>query len=374
MASVEKNGFGRYAHVDALRALAVMLVVVAHAGLGGIVPGGSGVTIFFVISGFVITIVVLREQSETRAFNILGFYRRRVYKIAPPLAIIVLVPSLVYLAFGDIRPGALVSQTFFGYNWYVLAEGREGVLPGTDVLWSLAIEEQFYVGFALLWLFLATRADARRWLLGLAMAVFVGCNATRLALAAAGASNSDRIYFGTDTRIDAIALGIIAALALTDPDLRWAAWMIHAFQRNGVLLLSVAVFLGTLVVREQLFRDSLRFALQGAAAMVWIVYGFGPNGLVGRAWVGLASARLVQVIGLSSYSVYLAHLPVSHVLGRLYASAGHAGGMILFIVLGTLSGIAIWKFVEIPVLRFSRGRATSALATKETSVGPDAAQ
>ncbi len=92
---VRKNTAGRFAHIDAMRAFAVLLVVVAHAGAGLIVPGGSGVTIFFAISGLIITLLVLREQYKTGGFAIGGFFFRRAAKILPPLIVVVLVPSLV---------------------------------------------------------------------------------------------------------------------------------------------------------------------------------------------------------------------------------------------------------------------------------------
>ncbi|MGF0263595.1 acyltransferase family protein [Rhodococcus ruber] len=77
----------RFAHIDAMRAAAVILVVLAHGGLGDVIPGGSGVTVFFTISGFIITFLVLRERDKTSAFAIGPFYYRRVLKIVPPLLI-----------------------------------------------------------------------------------------------------------------------------------------------------------------------------------------------------------------------------------------------------------------------------------------------
>ncbi|MGW9345945.1 acyltransferase family protein, partial [Streptomyces albidoflavus] len=90
------NSANRFAHIDAMRAFAVMVVVIAHAGLGHIVPGGSGVTIFFSISGFIITYLLLRERQKTDGFSVSSFYRRRFFKIFPPFAVAVIVPSLIW--------------------------------------------------------------------------------------------------------------------------------------------------------------------------------------------------------------------------------------------------------------------------------------
>ncbi len=128
---VRKNTAGRFAHIDAMRAFAVLLVVVAHAGAGLIVPGGSGVTIFFAISGLIITLLVLREQDKTGGFAIGGFFFRRAAKILPPLIVVVLVPSLVWACFGPLDWGALAAQIFFVFNWVKASGDLFHVLPGS---------------------------------------------------------------------------------------------------------------------------------------------------------------------------------------------------------------------------------------------------
>ena len=145
------NSDNRYAHIDAMRALAVMIVVVAHAGLGRTVPGGSGVTIFFTISGFIISYLLLRENDATGGFGIRAFYVRRLLKIGPPLLIAVLIPTLILALFKTINWSPFVGIVFFYFNWFKVA-GGDAPLPGSGVVWSLSIEEQFYLGFALIWL------------------------------------------------------------------------------------------------------------------------------------------------------------------------------------------------------------------------------
>ena len=146
----------QFAHLDAMRAAAVMLVVLAHAGLE-VVPGGSGVTIFFVISGFIITHLVLKEHRRTGGFDIAGFYRRRALKLAPPLLVALVLPTALYAWL--VRPvslGDFLGQVFFFFNWRY-TDSQVDVLPGSIVVWSLSIEEQFYVAFALIWLLLVGR-------------------------------------------------------------------------------------------------------------------------------------------------------------------------------------------------------------------------
>ena len=143
----------RYAHIDAMRAFAVLLVVFSHAGLS-FVPGGSGVTIFFAISGFIITYLILRERDKTGGFDVAGFYIRRLLKIAPPLLLAIVLPTAIYwLRGGAVNLLDFLGQVFFFFNLRYL-DSEITVLPGTHVMWSLSIEEQFYLIFALIWLFM----------------------------------------------------------------------------------------------------------------------------------------------------------------------------------------------------------------------------
>ena len=118
-----------FAHLDALRAGAVMLVVVSHAGVA-VVPGGSGVTVFFVISGFIITHLLLREYERHRSFDVLGFYSRRALKIFPPLLVIVIVPSLIYGAVRAVSWFDVAGQLLFFFNW-AYVDSQVSVLPGS---------------------------------------------------------------------------------------------------------------------------------------------------------------------------------------------------------------------------------------------------
>src|SRR3954470_3410035 len=122
----------RYAHIDALRAFAVMLVVVAHAGLGSLVPGGSGVTIFFSISGFIITYLLLRENDATGSFGIRAFYVRRLLKIGPPLLVCILIPTIILAFFKAINWAPFAGIVFFYFNWFK-ATGVDAPLPGSGV-------------------------------------------------------------------------------------------------------------------------------------------------------------------------------------------------------------------------------------------------
>ncbi|WP_129975852.1 acyltransferase [Rhodococcus sp. Q1] len=354
----------RYAHIDAMRAVAVMLVVVGHAGIGHIVPGGAGVTIFFAISGFIITTLLLKEWDRTGGFDVGGFYTRRLVKLAPPLVVVLVIPTVVYAAVGGlINWSAFAGQVLFYFNWIKL--DHPDVLPGSAVVWSLSIEEQFYIVFALLWLWLVKSPHAIRWL-GLASIFAIAASTVlRVLLATPGNEHiADRIYYGSDTRADSLAWGILAALLLR----RWqkpkpTRGLIERWSGSGwVLVAAVAVFLISLLIRDDWFRQTIRYTLQSITTCTVIIYGFNANvGFVSAIFTRLSRIKSVQLIGLSSYSIYLVHLSLIMVFKDYLDAWPLAARVVALTVLSTVVGILIYKLVEVPARKMydeSRERRT----------------
>ena len=340
----------RFAHIDALRAVAVMIVVFAHAGLEHVVPGGSGVTIFFTISGFIITWALLREHEETKGFAVGKFYARRAVKIMPPLALTIILPGLAYWLVHGLDGVALLSQLLFTYNWYPATGTWPDILPGSNVVWSLAIEEQFYIVFALVWLLVLRARRPLLWLGVVSVVIVVYSNLARLLFALHDVS-SDRIYYGFDTRADGLAIGILAALLLH----RWqrgtqAVTRLRALTTSsGAPGVALALYLTSLAIRDPFFRDTLRYAMQSIATSVAILYGFmGPLG--GRDRLGrLSSLRPVVVIGQASYSIYLVHFVLFAAIGDR-VDALPMGLRVLFLAaVGTGAGVLLWQLVERPL-------------------------
>jgi peptidoglycan/LPS O-acetylase OafA/YrhL len=360
--TVQLNSARRYAHVDAMRAFAVMLVVVAHAGLGHVVPGGSGVTMFFAISGYIITSLLLRERDRTGAFDARDFYFRRAAKLAPPFTIFVIVPSLLAIAAGANLVGGLAAETFFAYNWALLG-ANPPVLPGTGVTWSLAIEEQFYIAFAILWLLAVRSKNWERMVVVVGVIAVVAPTVLRVIFALSEGDVTDRIYYGTDTRLDAIALGVLLAFWLRRQRQIRNERLAHITGSSWFFAAAVVVYLATLLLRDPFFRDTFRYTLQAIAACAIIAWGFGASSDRFRAIVErVIGLRLVQFLGLASYSIYLAHLVVISLLSPALSAVPAAPRMALLIVAGTAVGCACYVLVEKPVHRFVRRRAEARAA------------
>ncbi|HEV7438704.1 MAG TPA: acyltransferase, partial [Methylobacterium sp.] len=332
--------------LDGVRAVAALIVFVAHAGFSHIVPGGFGVTIFFFLSGYLITTLLRIEQARTGRVSLPAFYLRRTLRILPPMYLTLLVSGALYaLGLMDRRVdgAAVIGQVTFLTNYPGLW-GTEHVLPVP--LWSLAIEEHFYLVFPLAYaLWLGRRSPGRAALICLGLcAIVLGIRSFNVARLPDYSLN----YSWTHTRIDAILFGCCLGLwqnpVCPGPGVRvWAPrpWQVAA---------AFAVILGTLLVRDDAFRQSLRYTLQSAALFVlfaWILQGRGP---VVRA---LASAPM-RWLGLYSYSFYLIHATVFDVVEHLAPGLGRLGTMAASFVLTLAYAALMYAAVERPCARLRR--------------------
>ncbi|MBC7841922.1 MAG: acyltransferase [Gemmatimonadaceae bacterium] len=322
--------------LDGIRALSVLIVFVSHAGLGKVVPGGLGVTIFFFLSGFLITSLLRLEYARTSDVNVKAFYIRRFLRLGPPLILTLLIAYGLVIA--GVHPGGatasgFLAQLFYFANYFALFfDPTHMKVPyGTGVLWSLSVEEHFYLLFPIVFLLLARRVSAR-----VMMHVFiVTCGvvlAWRLYLAAQPGIGADRIFFATDTRLDSILFGAIFALGFDVARMQAPARSMSA-RDTAWLVCAGLTLVATLVIRNAYFRDTLRYTLQGVALMpifyCAIVYADSPIFRpLNWAWL--------RRIGVYSYSIYLIHYVVVTSVQR----NGPFGGNRLLIFLASL-GISL---------------------------------
>ncbi len=372
-APVTDRRSGRLEYLDALRAAAVSLVVVMHSGVT-ITPGDGGVVVFFVISGFIITRLLLVERERTGGFDLYGFYRRRLYKLAPPLVAVVVLPTLVYAWFRPVDWGAFAAQIGFVYNWTKLADygASLDVLPGSEVVWSLAIEEQFYIGFALLWLLMLRARGGRTTLLVGALAVAAASLATRFLLSVGQPSDpslwdQDRLQHvlrGTDTRVEAIALGVAAAAycARGAVSVRAQRWWSHP----ATLVLAGLLFVSaSLVFRGWWGEQAFRATFQALATVVTILH-FQSGGSASGAVARLVSWRPVQAVGLASYSIYLLHGPVLLALEPVMPAWPAALLVAIRVVISLVTGYLLYALLETRVLEYRKTRDARAASRRPT--------
>jgi peptidoglycan/LPS O-acetylase OafA/YrhL len=298
--------------LDGLRAVSFLIVFSAHLGFDKIIPGGFGVTVFFFLSGFLITTLLRVEHQKYGVINLRQFYLRRALRILPPFYL-VLTFALALHAFGvavdPLSTGAVVAQFLHYFNFWVITATAAGTPDGTVVYWSLAVEEHFYLLFPLGFIALQARWPGKWSRQG---AVLLGvCALTllwRSILVYGFNASSDRVYFGSDTRADSILFGCALAL-LANPTLN-PERVASAIWRK-LLPLAVTTLLFTFVFRAPWFRDTFRYTVQGLALIpIFIVAVRDPQWGVMR----LLNHPVLRHVGVLSYSLYLLHLVIINAL------------------------------------------------------------
>ncbi len=338
--------------LDGFRAVAILLVFLSHAGLGYIVPGGLGVTVFFFLSGYLITTLLRREFARSHDIDLKAFYLRRVARIWPAFYVVLIVgnaATLLGLLPGELHTSPLASQYLHFSNYWAILFGPSGQTAGTGVFWSLAVEEHFYLAFpALFLLLLRTGWSGRRqalFILGLCALVLVW----RVVLVQFGAS-TDRTYYASDTRIDSLLFG--CSLAIFGNPVVDGAPRYGRILKHGFVPLGVALLVASLVFRSAGFRETFRYTLQGIALLpVFMAAVAFPNWSAFR----VLNLKWVRGMGAISFSFYLVHFTM------IEAVNAHAGGLSILVrgglafALSVSAAYVLHRLVEGPAGKAIRG-------------------
>lgn len=343
--------------LDGLRGLAVLAVVLVHCSvwLGGswadrVASGGAlGVDLFFVLSGFLITTLLLEERIRTGRLDLKAFYVRRALRLLPALVAFLVVFSAYALAAG-LGVGATVrtvgAAASYGFNWARVA--GVPVLDDLNHTWSLAIEEQFYVMWPVAVLL------ATRWRPRAAIALLVG------AIAASGlvrgwlyaAGDGVAAYYRTDARAEALLVGALLAVALLRGAGSAARWRVAGGLGAAVLaafvLLPPSAFGEETGRNDVLFNGGLSVVALSSAAMVGAVAAGGWTAGPLLAWSPLRG------LGRVSYGLYLWHPPVLYAVRRHGDGLGRPLGLVVAVVLFSAATWWSYRFVESPFLARKR--------------------
>lgn len=340
--------------LDGIRALAVAAVVAVHATYllvpewaGRFVPGGFlGVDVFFVLSGFLITTLLLEERRKYGTISLRRFYARRALRLLPAVGALLLVHAvLAVVTHADLglegRTAAAVA--LYSLNW--VEASRVSVAAGLGHLWSLSVEEQFYFVWPVFLLFALNRRRPNRLVLGVAAAGIVWATAVRALLWIHGAG-WEAIYVRTDARVDELLMGVILAVAFH------RGWRLpHRWRHLGIGGLGVLLVCVALVPRESrwLFVGG-GFTVVGVGAVLLIASLLNADAPLARAF----SWRPAVQLGRASYSLYLWHAPIFIVV------ANHLGGrpaverLVAGLVGCAAATLGSYHLVEAPVARWRR--------------------
>ena len=356
--------------LDGLRAIAVLAVIAYHEGFGWAPGGLLGVGVFFTLSGFLITSLLIEQWAGPRGIRLGDFWLRRARRLLPALFVMLaVVTAWVTMAdrarLATLR-GAVGAAAGYFSNWYYIAKSqsyfsRFAPPQPLDHLWSLAVEEQFYLLWPLLLMaglfFLRKRGKtAPRWLIVptaalTAISVFLMIHLYQPGL------DPTRVYEGTDTRAFGLLIGAMLALA-------WPVGRAVKAGKGGRIALDVVGGAGLITIGVMIWRvgEYSPFAYRGglvllSAATAGVVASTAvPGTLVGAAlgW------KPLRWIGARSYGIYLWHYPVI-----VLTTPANAKFNLLRASLQIAAAIGIaalsWRFVEEPVRQGAMGRAWNQL-------------
>lgn len=345
--------------LDFVRAVSVCMVLVAHGleahpavGMSAAPLASLGVEAFFVLSGFLITRLLLDEVARTGRVGLLGFYRRRAARLMPVfLAFGVVVISILLLR-GKPVPWPDAGAAFlYVVNYYQAFTGAPD--NAFSHCWSLSVEEQFYLLWPLaLGFFASTKRSLSRALVALILAVW----AWRLVLVFGFDCSPHYLYRALDTRADELAMGCLVSVLMREP--RWRDRLTAVAQAPGAaLLMTVGVFVSASIgYQSKAFNYCVGFMIEPILLGFLILWVIGASGRPG--WPGwLLKNSVVTHIGKVSYGLYLLHGLVAFSVHQLLErrtgnfALGFVGGQLALLIVATIS----FRWFETPARKWIAG-------------------
>jgi peptidoglycan/LPS O-acetylase OafA/YrhL len=362
---------GHRPFLDGIRGIAIILVMLFHTR-DPILPGGHiGVNIFFVLSGFLITSILVEEWSRSRRIDFRRFYLRRGLRLLPGLFALVVAVVAIKTAADQVGISywedersiwwSAAAAIFYFANWVKAFNLYElGALTHT---WSLSIEEQFY----LIWpvaLLLMLRAGWRFVSMIYAL-ICAAIGSALLRLYLFDRDGFERAYDGLDTRADALLCGCILSLAMSAglvPHSLVGRWIVSIAAAASAAFVAVACVTGGEYDGWLYYRGGLLLTAIGTAVVMYR-YLIEPTG-VGNA---ILSSRVLSGFGLISYGLYLWHMPVYWVVEKMALPT--VADVPLRISLSLVTAVISYYLIELPFLRLKELRPLQRATSRRAALG-----
>lgn len=343
----------RLVALDGVRAVAILGVLGVHAGLGRVPGGHLGVSVFFVLSGFLITTQLHREWKRADGIDLRHFYLRRAARLLPALFVVLPVAglfSLLLFGWREVLLGA-GSAALYVSNIVAALVGDEH-MARFEWAWTLSLEEQFYLLWPAVLLFTLRRR-------GLSIAVAAAGVVASEVFRATGslAHPPAAVYFAPQDRMGGLLLGAILALVLTGRTVRMRPVVAAGIAVGSLAVIAAGFRLGVVDARLTYTMWVPVVELATVALVVALLAGAGQVSTV-LSW------RPLAYLGLISYGVYLWNVPVMEAV-HWAAGARVPGAVQSAVAVAATVGVAhlSWRYLEQPVLRRVPSRAPAALRT-----------
>lgn len=349
-------GYRRW--LDGMRGIAVLLVLLFHFKiLGG---GWLGVDVFFVLSGFLITSLLVEEWENRSSISLKRFYLRRALRLLPAFYLLLLCCGLyawLFLPSADLKQARneiLVAACYVADYPYL----HNVYMPTLGHTWSLSIEEQFYLLWPLLLFIMLRLGASRRIVIGIVSAGILACMIHRMVLygmyrepPAEKLKNIMRMYFGLDTRADALLTGCLVGLLASWNLLPKSKRFIRLLTINSCL--SVILFSVLLVTRSMEHSQFYHGGFTLVAAMVATVL---MRLLLAPAeWASkILESRFLVGVGQLSYALYLFHVPIIHWVKPTDLGWRYPGWTLLVCGLTFVAALVSYYCLERPCLRLKK--------------------
>ena len=348
--------------IDSLRALAVLAVIIYHVDVNYLPGGFLGVDLFFVLSGYLISSLIIKEYKKTGSVNLYNFYIRRARRLLPAVYFMITVGLVVMVLFNEVLLHKSHLDAIFGYiyssNWWYIFHKLDyfdsfGAQSPFKHLWSLAIEEQFYMIFPLLFLLVNRKKKSKDGTFKLNknfLYVVLGLILVSLIahILLFDINNISRIYFGTDTRAFSLLVGVVGAILYPMERLHTKVTPQQNLIYSVISLVSIATLITVMIYTSEyntwLYRGG--FLLVAILGLIVIISSGKQHTVMAR----LLSFKPVVFIGKISYSLYLWHFPIL-VLTTPVAEIGNTNiyFVILRVILTFVVAIVSYVFVETPI-------------------------
>lgn len=319
-----RPNFAYIPQLDTIRAGCIFFVFLAHAGYGDTIPGGAfGVTVFFFLSGFLITRLLLSEYIESGSINIPTFYARRFLRLAPALmAMICVVTSIYWTITSHFPSGEFAAAVLYYTNYYKISHPVMD-LP-LSILWSISVEEHYYLIFPFLFTICLRRFGIER-LFVIVASIAATVLIWRVSIVVAGWASYEWVMRATDTRIDSILYGSLLSILLAS---RFDEVWLKLCRSTLALGIAIGILLLTLLVGGDVPRLGFRFTFQGMALMVIMTHILFSE--AGGPYRFFMDNRFLIWLGKLSYSLYLWHSACIHAVHWMAPNLSKPAALILY--------------------------------------------